>query len=357
MMNYTRLCAKCVLPDTTPYIDFDEDGVCNYCREYVPMTVEGEERLVSELVKFRNRGEKYDCMVCISGGRDSTYTLWKIVNDYKMRALALTYNSPFLSRYAKSNVEKATAKLKVDRVEFEFPNDAHRKTTQRHMKIWARKPSSQMIPFVCAHCKSWNFNFYQIAKDNKIPLIVFGSNPLETASFKKHGFGGARTYGKLQNLPKLFLKASKQVLDNPMYLTANWRIVFKMYLGASHSMPYLRWKYSDISAIRLFDYLKWNEAEVENTIKENLGWQKSPEVASSWRFDCRLDYVRRVMYANTIGVTELRDLFSKMIREGMLTREDALKRLEIEEPVRSDLIESVLSDLNLNSYDLHFKEN
>ena len=126
----------------------------------------------------------------------------------------------------------------------------------------------------------------------------------------------------------------------------------KMYLMASHSSPYLRRRYRDLTVVRLFDYIKWDEKEVMTTITDRLDWQQSSEVASPWRFDCRLDYVRRIMYTKTIGVSELRDLFSKMIREGQMTREEALRRLKTENIVPRNVVEDVLADLGLGLSDL-----
>lgn len=91
------------------------------------------------------------------------------------------------------------------------------------------------------------------------------------------------------------------------------------------------------------------------TIKNNLGWQKSSEVASSWRFDCRLDYVRRLMYTSTTGVTELRGLFSKMSRENLLKKEKALERLKTEDTVPVKVVKDVLADLGLKLSDLNLK--
>jgi len=88
-------------------------------------------------------------------------------------------------------------------------------------------------------------------------------------------------------------------------------------------------------------------------ITRELGWQRSPEVASSWRFDCRLDYVRRLMYASTHGVTELRDLFSKMIREGLITREEALERMKTEDIVPTSLANDVLAEIGMKLEDLN----
>lgn len=350
-----KICSKCLLNEGTPGIHFNENGICNYCLDYLPMSTEGEEKLLIELERFRNSNNKYDCMICVSGGRDSTYVLWKMVQDYKMSALAVTYKSPFLSKQAQTNVELAVNKLKLDHLYWEYPQNAHFNTTKKHLKIWAKKPSSIMIPFVCAHCKSWNFQFYGIARKYKIPLIIFGSNPLETASFKKEGFGGVRTYAKLSNLPNTLYKSMKEVLSNPSYLKANWGVVLKMYLGASHSTPFMRARNKDITVIRLFDYLKWDEKIVESTISENLGWRKSDEVEASWRFDCRLDYLRRLMYHSVIGVTEIRDLFSKMIREGILTREEAFDRLKREEKVPRSVVNDILNSFEISLADLNIK--
>lgn len=313
----------------------------------------GIEKLSTELKNYKSKKKKYECMVCVSGGRDSTFVLWKIVNDFKMKVLAVTYDSPFLSEQARTNVEFAVKKLNVDHIYWKYPKNVHFNTTKKHFKIWGKSPSSMMIPFLCAHCKSWNFEFYKIAREYEIPLIIFGSNPLETASFKKAGMGGSREYGKLSNIPNILAKSIKELYANPDYLKANWGIVLKMYLGASHNTPYQRFMNKDINVIRLFDYIGWDEKTVESTIAENLGWKKSTEVEATWRFDCRLDYIRRVLYHSTIGVTEIRDFFSKMIRENMLTRDEALERLKREEKVPKNTFQSVLSELSLSTSDFN----
>jgi hypothetical protein len=354
-MSSVKMCSVCLLTEGTPGIFYDDHGVCNYCKSYIPMKVEGEEKLLQKLNSFRDPDKKYECMICVSGGRDSTYMLWKMVHYYKIKPLVVTYKSPFLSEQAKINVENAIKILNVDHLYWEYPENSHLNTTKKHFKIWLKKPSSLMIPFVCAHCKSWNFQFYKIARKYKLPLIIFGSNPLETASFKKAGFGGARAYGKVSNMPNLLSKSLKLLYDNPSYLTANWGMVLKMYLGASHSTPFMRLKNKNITAIRIFDFLRWNEEEVESAISDNLGWKKSPEVASSWRFDCRLDYIRRLMYHSLHGVTELRDLFSKMIREGILTREEALGRLAKEEKIPKEVINEVLNSVDLRLSELNLE--
>jgi len=352
-MEQQLVCKKCVLTSNTPGISVNDSGICNYCESYQTMQVAGENALLKILNEHKKKGAKYDAMVGLSGGRDSTYTLWKLVHDYKLKVLGIHYDNPFTSEYAKKNLELAVKKLDVDVIKWDFGPDVHMDSTIKAIKVWSKKPSSTLIPIVCAHCKNWWPTFFKYARDNGVSLIVIGSNPLETASFKKEGFGGARTYHKISNIPNVIKHIGKELVSNPGYLTLSWPLILSMYLAASHSSPYLRWRYKDISVIRLFDYIKWNEKEVLSSIQENLDWEKSQEVESSWRFDCRLDYIRRYMYQSTTGVTELRDLFSKMIREGQLTQEEAVSRLEKEDFVSIDVANDVLSKMGLTLDDIN----
>lgn len=350
-----RTCVQCLLTEDTPGIRFDDGGLCNYCSSYrTKLDVLGEEKLKELLLahRERNKDRKYDCMIGLSGGRDSTYTLHKLVKDYGMRVLCIHYDNPFTSEQARKNMQRASELLNVDIIKWGFKEGEHVRATKKALKVWARRPSSSLIPIVCAHCKNWWPTIFKIARKNGISLIVIGSNPLETASFKRAGFGGARTYHRFANIPRIVIRSLKEILSNPRYLTLSWKLIMSMYLGASHSSPYLKRRYRDIHVIRLFDYIKWDEKEIEETVKAALDWKKSPEVESSWRFDCRLDYVRRKMYSATVGVTELRDLFSKMIREGMMTREEAQSRLSREDHVDPAVVEDVLSQVGMRPEDL-----
>lgn len=351
MAESTR-CAKCVLPASTPNIEFDSNGVCNVCARHRPMQVQGEQPFRDILDQYRDPAKKYDCMVGISGGRDSTYLLYNLVKKFKLRVLAVHYNNPFNSAQATRNLDSAVEQLGVDCIRWTYKPEFHVKETRKALKIWSKKPSHSMLPMVCAVCKGWWPHFFRIARENDISLVVIGSNPLESASFKEGSFGGARTYHKLSRMPKTLLKGMGELAGNPGYLTCSWPAVTKAFLMASHDSPYVHWKYPDVRVVRLFDYLKWDEQEVMETISRELGWQKDPEHDSPWRFDCRLDHIKKFLYSKTIGVSELEDLFSKMIREGMMTRERALERLVTENAVPLPLVEDILGRMDLKLEDL-----
>lgn len=74
-------CTKCILPDTFPGIHFNDDSVCNYCLEFRSVQKGiGKAKLLQLLSSHPKRG-KYDCVVPISGGKDSTFILYYVVKE------------------------------------------------------------------------------------------------------------------------------------------------------------------------------------------------------------------------------------------------------------------------------------
>jgi hypothetical protein len=74
-------CTKCILPSSFPGIVFNEQGICNYCLQHVPVSVYGEAELKRVLSQYRGKGDKYDCILTLSGGRDSAFVMHQIQNE------------------------------------------------------------------------------------------------------------------------------------------------------------------------------------------------------------------------------------------------------------------------------------
>lgn len=114
-----QICTRCVLTSGFPGTRFNAEGVCNFCERSPPP--EDLEKHRSELkVRMdaeiaRKRGRKaYDCVVAFSGGKDSSYTLLKLVRDYKLKCLAVTVDNGFISPQAVKNCRAITESLGVD---------------------------------------------------------------------------------------------------------------------------------------------------------------------------------------------------------------------------------------------------
>ena len=108
----------------------------------------------------------------------------------------------------------------------------------------------------------------------------------------------------------------------------NWYI-FKEYVtgGAVYFFEPL-FRPRDVSFLGFYDYIYWKEKDVEETIYRDLDWQGAPDHTTSWRIDDSAYPLMNYLYYKLVGFTEHDEMYSRMIREGQLTRDEALKRCE-----------------------------
>ncbi len=345
-----KRCQKCVLPEITPAITFDQKGICNYCYNYkeLKFKIKGEKELIRQINQHRNENNKYDCMVTLSGGRDSSYTLLKLVKDYGLGVLALNYENPFTDPQAKINIKNAVKILNVDIVRFKLKNKIHERTFENSLLAWLKKPAPALIPIVCVGCKTIWRKIIKIAKLNNIQCIVSGGNMFEDTSFKKVLLNLSPEEEIKTTFMKAIFTVLKEVLKNPSYFKLRYiPTMIKGYLfGDQYALGSRLFGYN-LTNIDLFHYIEWNEKEVISRITSELNWDYPHEI-SSWRFDCQIECMKDLMYLKTIGVTERDDFYSKMVREGVLTREEALKRLEKEIKIQFDKLENILNKTRIH---------
>jgi len=334
-------CSKCVLSENTPSIVFDKDGVCNYCHTYQKFQYKGEAELLKTLDSFRRPDSKYDCLVGLSGGRDSSYLLLKLAQDYGMKVLAVNYENPFTVPQAKANIENAIEALNVDLVRFQDKNDRHKNVCRDTVTAWFQRPSPALIPIVCIGCKPAWLGIYKTAKAHDIHCIVSGGNPFEVISFKKELVGISRDETPNRAFFK-YIYSLREILKNPAYFRPTIILtLMKSYLLSPYSIG-LRLFWPNITWVEMFNYIEWNEQEIMSKIKAELDWKSPPEIKSTWRFDCRVKHLVDFMYVETLGMTDKDDFYAKMVREGLMTREHALQRLQSETKLYFDEIQLLL---------------
>lgn len=121
-MTEYRMCTRCVMDTSDPEIVFDENGVCNHCHTYDRMVreyvVDGEEGLrrleqIAEKIRRDGRGKKYDCVIGVSGGVDSTYVASRVV-QLGLRPLAVHLDNGWDSELAVKNIEETLKHLGID---------------------------------------------------------------------------------------------------------------------------------------------------------------------------------------------------------------------------------------------------
>ena len=123
-------CKKCILPENIPGIKFDNNGVCNYCNAYEQafsnwesIKKQKEEDFKNILRKAQSLHRPYDCLIPLSGGKDSTYALYVASKIYGLKCLAVTFDNGFLSNQAKININNAIKITKTDHIMYHLNED------------------------------------------------------------------------------------------------------------------------------------------------------------------------------------------------------------------------------------------
>jgi hypothetical protein len=327
-------CTKCILPETFPGVDFDEAGECYYCRTNEPISVLGETALEKELSRYRNKGTDYDMIVPISGGRDSAFVLHQMVAKYKMRVIALTVDSGALLPEGYRNIQKITEVLNVPHVWLK--DEQQIKTAQQNTKIkfqgWLKNPSIHtIVPVLNSSDKTMNVRMYRYAHNHHIPVVMGGNNVGNSTFEQEHwktGFLGVfpneRGMYTASDRMKLSFLFGLEYLKNP----SNFRFpIFKEYAkGASVYFFESILKPNDVIALGFYDYIYWNEQKIVSTITKELDWRGGEDTTTTWRIDDSQYPLINYIYNKLVGFTEHDEMYSKMIREGQISRKKALER-------------------------------
>ncbi|WP_462170250.1 N-acetyl sugar amidotransferase [Pseudoalteromonas xiamenensis] len=118
----SQICQRCIYDEKVPNIAFDNEGICNYCRQIedleqqFPNDERGElelQRLVDEM-KAAGKGKKYDALIGVSGGCDSSYLMHLMTQKYGLRLLAVHFDNTWNSTIATQNIHAVTDKLGID---------------------------------------------------------------------------------------------------------------------------------------------------------------------------------------------------------------------------------------------------
>ncbi|HEY3421187.1 MAG TPA: hypothetical protein VGK23_11610 [Methanomassiliicoccales archaeon] len=316
------------MKECEPFLTIEDDGICNQCHTYKTFKYKGEEEFLRILDAARTSDSKYDCAVMYSGGRDSTYALLKLAKDYDKKVLAINYDNPFTHPQARANIKNAVKALGVDLISFKLKNNIHERTFKSNLQSWNKHPDLAMLPMICVGCKQFIYHGLKIASENKVPILVSGGNVLEETTFKKELLGLDGDTEIQETYSKAWTGIAKGVLKNPSYLRP-WYMptMVRGYLyGDPHALG-ARMYARKIPSLCIFQYIPWIEKECLSRIQSEVGWDY-PKELGTWRFDCSVGSLKEVLYASMIKQNEKEEFYSKEIREGLITRAEAMEKLE-----------------------------
>lgn len=341
-----KRCTKCILPETMTYISFDENGVCNYCNNYTSRNTPKPKEEIFNLVESYRRENGPDCIIPFSGGRDSCYGLHLVVEELKMKPITYTYDWGMVTDLGRRNISRMCAELGVENIIIADDISKKRKNIAMNLKAWLKSPHLGMISILTAGDKHFFRHVETVKEQTGIKLNLWGVNPLEVTHFKA-GFLGippnfeekrVYTHGALKQLRYQSLRFRAMTKSMGYFNSSLWDTL---------SGEYYRSFTKKEDYFHIFDYWRWDEDKVEDILKL-YDWERAPDTQTSWRIGDGTAAFYNYIYYLVAGFTEHDTFRSNQIREGQMTREEALNLVEEENKPRYQNIKWYLDTLGFD---------
>jgi hypothetical protein len=310
------------MPETAGGITFDENGVCTLCHNWVGPELAGEAALRALVSRARGTAKPHDCIVPLSGGRDSTYVLYLAKRELGLSPLAVNFDNEFRIPQAVKNMERACSVLGVELLVVRLKRNLATKRVRSRIKATMRHGLPAAPDSMCLACSmGYTSAVRREAEQRHIPLILWGNSKVEM----KGPWGTP--------MPRKNATSTLTRMLNPnTYLTEYYALMERIELHvrgnpiASRSTQVLR--DSRILEVSVFDYIPWQREVIKSTISSELGWQKPEGSVSTWRTDCSIHELVNFAFVARVGHTADCVGYCKMINAGQMTRSEALAQEE-----------------------------
>jgi len=341
-----RRCTRCILPETMPFIQFDKNGVCNYCHSYKKIETKGQKALEAAIAPYRRNDGQPEVLVALSGGRDSSYGLHYIKKVLKMNPVAYSYDWGMITDLGRRNQARMCGQLGVEHILVSADIRKKREYIKKNVLAWLKKPHLCTIPLFMAGDKHYLYYANKLMKQTGTKSIIMSENILERTHFK-HGFCGIRH--NATDKPSYFLSTGdklkmmmfygKEFLINPAYLNTSLLDVFTGYLSyytIHHNYLYL------------YQYIPWDEEIINRTLVNEYGWETATDTKTTWRIGDGTAPLYNYIYYIIAGFSEHDTFRSNQIRERIISREKAMLLAEYDNQPRYESIRWYCDTINLD---------
>lgn len=310
-LEIKQVCTRCVMDTTDSDISFDENGVCNHClrfeNEFKPIWFPNEkgnkilEKKIKE-IKKKQKTKKYDCIMGLSGGVDSSYLAY-LSRTWGLRILAIHVDAGWNSELAVQNIEILINKCNLDLftyvVDWEEMKDMH-------LAFLKSGLANQDVP----QDHIFFSILYQKAIELDIPYVLTGSN-IATESILPQSWGyDAMDAIQIKAIHKKFGKLKKL----KSYKTISF---FNLYL-------YYRF-FKKLKTIKPLDYIAFHKDEAKKELIRELGWKDYGLKHGESRFT---KFFQNHYLPHKFGYDKRKAHLSSLIVSGQMTRSQALEELK-----------------------------
>lgn len=177
-------CKRCVLVDRIPGSDFDENGVCSWCRSGYPNYRPLGEKELLRVIRARLRPDsEADCIVGISGGKDSSFALWALKKKFGLRVEAFTYDHDGVTGHARQNIREVCSSLDVPLHVFSLGGHRHLDSFRDYFEAFLSHPTPVTAGMTCVACKHLHVFGSRLAVEKRAPFAIWSNCPLEYSPF------------------------------------------------------------------------------------------------------------------------------------------------------------------------------
>jgi N-acetyl sugar amidotransferase len=335
-------------PETHETVTFDEEGVCNVCRQHehkkTAIDWAARKRDLDQLVAEYKGKYAYDCIVPFSGGKDSTFTLYYLVKEYGLKPLVVQFDHGFMRPRLEENNVRTFKKLGVEVLSFRPNWHVVRKTMLEALK---RKGD------FCWHCHTGIFAYpMQIAVRFETPLLFWGEPSAEYTSY--YGYDeqeevDERRFNRFVNLG---------ITADDMMGMIDMKGIDPRDLNPFRYPSLKDLRKLRVRSVCLGSYIPWDvKAQVE-LIEKELGWQGNtvegvPEQYPYEKIECFMQGVRDYLKFLKRGYSRTAHLTSLDIRNGRMTRKRALELVSEHDGKRPASLDVFLKYVDITEDEFH----
>ena len=307
-----RVCSRCVMDTSAGGINFDDDGTCNFCTDFLQKSphllsetdfeIDTKRKLFLEQVKADGIGKQYDCIVGVSGGVDSSWAL-HLVREAGLRPLAVHMDNGWNSELAVANIKNLVTKLEVDLFTYVIDWSEYRGLMQAFFE-------ADVIDVELLYDNAMLAVNYQQANKYNLKYILSGSNNATEGMAIPSNWNWFK-YDKrnIKNILKTF--GSGQTIKS---------------FPAIGTMDFIYYKIiKKINWINFLDYYNYVKNDALDYLEENYGYQRYPYKHYESVFT---RFYQGYLLPKKFNVDKRKVHLSTLVMSGQMTREEALLDLQ-----------------------------
>lgn len=304
-----QICTRCVMDTSDPEITFNQAGECNHCTEFLATRSKHQYQgsssdsalsAVVQQMKDAGKGKKYDVILGLSGGIDSSYAAW-ICKQNGLRVLAVHMDNGWNSEEAVQNIRNIARKLDIDYESYVLDWSEFRDLQLAFLKAAvpeAETPTDIAIPAT----------FHRLASKYGVKYIISGGNFATEGILPKHWHYNAKDVKYLKHIQKTF--GTKKLKKFPFF-------------GFRQEMYYKLVKKMKI--IYLLNYVPYDKEAAMKLLEEKLDWKYYGGKHYESKYT---GFIQSYYLYEKFGIDYRRTTLATQVCNGVISRETALEELE-----------------------------